>query len=364
MHRQIRNSQEFSRDLLRRWRVTSPPLRLLFLFVFFSACAKNKPTPKVGFYYWKTQFKINAKEQAALDSLHAQSLYIRIFDVDWSFNEHQAIPKGTQSNTPDFPKGINPVPTIYITNRTFLHVSNVDSLAQKILDYTDIILEDWSIKPKKLQLDADWTASTKDAYFRLIKYIKSKGSFEQISTTIRLHQYKYPKKTGVPPADEGILMCYNTGKIKDWDTENSIASPHDIAPYLKKTKPYPLSLGVALPIFSWTVIFRDSSFYKIVSDADLSWQQDTTHYQQLSRNRYIVKAGTFLKGHYLYKGDLLRYETIDPAALRTISKLLVSKQSYSEILYYHLDDDNISKYHREDLQDVIQILADTKDGVE
>ena len=330
---------------------------LLFLVIYLSACAKKNPPPEVGFYYWKTQFRLNTTELAALDSLKAQKLYIRIFDVDWDFNTHQAIPKGTQSNAPNFPKGIQPVPTIYITNRTFTHTSQVDSLAQKILDYSSDILEKWAIKPTKLQLDVDWTATTKDKYFRLIDYIKSNGSFDKISATIRLHQYKYPQKTGVPPVDEGILMCYNTGKIKDWKTKNSIATPQEIAPYLKKAKPYPISLGVALPIFSWTVIFRDSSFYKIVSDADLSWQQDTIHYQKLSANRYSVKSGTYLKGHYLYEGDLLRYETVKAEDLKKIATLLNAfKQTYFEILFYHLDAGQLSHYDWGDLREMIQVL--------
>lgn len=331
-------------------------LFFLSLFIFLTACAKKSPPPKVGFYYWKTQFSLNHAELAAIDSLKAQSLYIRIFDVDWDFNTHQAIPKGSQSNQPVFPQGIQPTPTIYITNRTFSHTNNVDSLAQKILDYTTEILKRWPIKPQKLQLDVDWTATTKDKYFRLINYIKSNGPFDKVSATIRLHQYKYAKKTGVPPADEGILMCYNTGKIKDWATDNSIATPEDIAPYLKKTAPYPIALGVALPIFSWTIIFRDSSFYKIVSDSDLSWQQDTIHYQPLSANRYAVKSGTFLKGHYLYEGDLLRYESVKPQDLQTIARLLSPKQPYTEILFYHLDTDNLDHYEWKDLRKTIQVL--------
>ncbi len=330
---------------------------LFFSLVFlFAACAKKSPSPEVGFYYWKTQFSLNDIEQAALDSLQAQKLYIRIFDVDWDFNSQQPIPKGSQSNAPIFPQGIEPTPTIYITNRTLLHARNIDSLAQKILDYTSEIVSKWVVQPKKIQLDVDWTATTKDKYFRLINYVKSNSYFDKTSVTIRLHQYKHPNKTGVPPADEGILMCYNTGKIKEWKTDNSIASPKEIAPYLKKTKRYPISLGIALPIFSWTVIFRDSSFYKIVSDADLSWQQDTIHFQQLSSNRYAVKSSTYLKGHYLYEGDLLRYETVTSKELKAITTLLKPKEHFTEILFYHLDDDNLNNYDWHDLSKIIGAL--------
>jgi len=327
-------------------------LPILGIILFLSACAKNKPAPNLGFYYWKTNFELTNLEKTALDSLDAQSLYIRIFDVDWDFNHDQAIPKGTQSNIPNLPQGIQPIPTIYITNRTITHTKNIDSLAQKILDYTSTIVTNWAIQPTKLQLDTDWTPSTKEKYFQLIRYVKANGAFDKISATIRLHQYKYPQKTGVPPADEGTLMCYNTGKITDWETKNSIATPEEINKYLQITKLYPLELGLALPIFSWTVIFRDSSFYKIVSDGDLSWQQDTVHFWPLSPTRYTVKSNTFLKGHYLYEGDLLRYEAISTEDLLTIAQSLqqTQKRPYTEILFYHLDESNLQKNNLQNLQ--------------
>ena len=331
-------------------------LGLLVFALWLSACAKKQTTPKVGFYYWKTQFNLGQPEITALDSLHAQSLYVRIFDVDWDFNRHQAIPKGAQTNHPVFPQAIQPVPTIYITNRTLTHTKSIDSLAQKIIDYTQDILKKWPTPPTKLQLDNDWTPSTKAKYFQLIRYIKSKANFETLSTTIRLHQYKYPKQTGIPPADEGILMCYNTGDITDWNTQNSIATPKDVQKYIQHAKAYPLDLGVALPIFSWTVIFRDSSFFKIVTDDNLSWQQDTIHYRRLSPTRFVVQAGTFLKGHYLYKGDLLRYESVKQADLLSMAQSLSEKQAFSEILFYHLDSANLKKNNYPMLRQVIQTL--------
>jgi len=88
----------------------------------------------------------------------------------------------------------------------------------------------------------------------------------------------------------------------------------------------------------------------------LSWQQDTIHYQQISPNRYTVKSNTYLKGHYLYEGDLLRYESVKSEDLRKIVQQLRTQQAFSEILFYHLDSSNLDLYKLEDLRELIKIL--------
>lgn len=43
---------------------------------------------------------------------------------------------------------------------------------------------------KEIQIDCDWTASTQEAYFEFLHYLKEKAKDKQIqlSATIRLHQ--------------------------------------------------------------------------------------------------------------------------------------------------------------------------------
>ena len=65
---------------------------------------------------------------------------------------------------------------------------------------------------KEIQIDCDWTASTQEAYFEFLHYLKEKAKDKQIqlSATIRLHQLSMTP----PPVDRGILMMYNTGDVK------------------------------------------------------------------------------------------------------------------------------------------------------
>ena len=69
--------------------------------------------------------------------------------------------------------------------------------------------------PKEIQLDCDWNSSTQKKYFNLIEEMKLYPTWENIvwSATIRLHQLKYPKQTGVPPVNKGVLMFYNMGNF-------------------------------------------------------------------------------------------------------------------------------------------------------
>jgi hypothetical protein len=63
-------------------------------------------------------------------------------------------------------------------------------------------------------------------------------------------------------------MLYNTGDIDTPDETNSIFKPEDAKKYLKGAPAsYPLPLDVALPAFSWTLVFRDGELWKILPGA-------------------------------------------------------------------------------------------------
>jgi hypothetical protein len=181
----------------------------------------------------------------------------------------------------------------------------------------------------EFQVDCDWTQGTREAFFRLLEKIR--GHLPHgvlLSATIRLHQYKFPDQTGVPPTDRGMLMLYNTGDIDAPDETNSIFKPEDAKKYLKGAPAtYPLPLDVALPAFSWTLVFRDGELWKILPGHD----------DHLPTG--ILERGTFQNGHYLRPGDFLRQEVVSPELLRE-SALLAAGASLADdatIAFFHLD---------------------------
>ena len=78
------------------------------------------------------------------------------------------------------------------------------------------------LKFKELQIDCDWTESTRDKYFHLLSTLRNEleRNKQIISATIRLHQVKYAAITGIPPVHRGMLMYYNMGKINATDNNS------------------------------------------------------------------------------------------------------------------------------------------------
>ena len=130
----------------------------------------------------------------------------------------------------------------------------------------DLAVENGIIEnTNNLQVDCDWTISTKEKYFNLL--ILLSNYIEHLSATIRLHQIKYVKATGVPPVEKGVVMIYNLDSPADTNIRNSIFSFEKALLYLKgNLEHYPLQLDVALPAFSWGVHFHHGKIKGLIAD--------------------------------------------------------------------------------------------------
>lgn len=175
----------------------------------------------------------------------ATKFYIHYFDVDWSATHKMPIPKGELGQTWEHNAfmDFDYVPVVFITNRTLEEMTQewCDTLAIKISDRVKGMsekLEENSVSTElysdpanishgeahkdsvlqqlkramaghntELQIDCDWTAGTKDKYFRFLKKFKELNPGKTISVTVRMYPYKYKEKLGVPPVDRAMLMC-------------------------------------------------------------------------------------------------------------------------------------------------------------
>ncbi|MFZ4633852.1 MAG: hypothetical protein ACOYNO_06565 [Saprospiraceae bacterium] len=198
-------------------------------------------------------------------------------------------------------------------------------------------------------MDCDWSADTRVAFFSYLEQLKLQLPAQTaLSATIRLHQYKFPDKTGVPPVDSGMLMAYNTGNVEHFAAGHSIYRTQDAEKYWNGTrKPYPLPLDLALPVFSWTLLYRDSLLHKIVPGLVAEALSDTARYGCLAVEanvgRYVVRKETFLEGHYLRPGDLLRTETVTPDLLWQIAHQ-ARVQPWRHVAFYQLDAATIRQF--------------------
>ncbi len=344
---------------------------MLALCFFASSCRRAEPSVRPAFYHWRTALHLTGQERLHLDSLGAKRLYVKFFDVDWDAGTGGPVPLAqVQIDTAKL-SGLEIVPTVFITNRTFLNLAPeaVPALADRIFDKmtelsAPLLLAGHDL-PVSFQFDCDWSGQTGEKFFALIEHFRKKMPPDgELSATIRLHQVKYFDKTGVPPVDRGVLMCYNTGDLEDWETQNSILDPATVRLYMP-ARAYPLPLDFALPLFRWGVLFRDGRMIKLLNDLGSEDLADTLRYAPLGPNRFEVKKSTFLQGHYLYTGDRIRLESARQPDLEAAALLLRSgmfrKPAHADTLiavFYHLDTSTMRDFSVEQIEKVLDVLRD------
>jgi hypothetical protein len=185
------------------------------------ACRSSAPRPAAvyerGFYYWRTSFSLSPREKAILSGLSTAKLYLRFFDIAWSPSLGRALPQARCEWRDSVPVGIAVVPVVYFANAVFrnLRPPDVDTLAVSVWRETWIIAQRGRVRFSELQIDCDWTDSTRASFFRCAGLLRRKSAERGIalSATIRLHQVKYFERTGIPPVDRGMLMFYNMGEL-------------------------------------------------------------------------------------------------------------------------------------------------------
>lgn len=329
----------------------------IVLGLSFVACRENAPLQ--NWYYWKTTLHLDSIERSYAQKLNSKVLYLRFFDVDYHPRQG-AVPIGdlqvTNANIQPFEQV---VAVVFITNRAMLHTQmpELEKLAEKIALKIIRKSQRYHLPLQGIQLDCDWSQQTKDKFFTLCKIVHQFCRERQMrfSVTIRLHQYKYFEQTGVPDADEGVLMLYNVGDIEGRNTENSILDLALVEKYLQDTETYPLPLKVALPLFEWAVVKRMGKVVHLLSEITENELQGNIFLKKIRKNFYLVEENHYFGKVFLYKGDELRWESVTINQLKQLLSMVASKVVYSEMLFYHLDGRLISKkYSYETLQSLVR----------
>jgi len=311
-----------------------------------ASCRRDEYAPQRAFYHWQTQLSLDEAERDLISDLKIRHLFVRFFDVDWDEAYGGPAPLAEVRIDTAGLSGLEIVPCIFITNRCMkrLPAEDVPELAQRIRRKTAELAAQYPGKKfYEFQVDCDWTAETKERYFALLTELGKLLHAEKktLSATVRLHQFRHPETTGVPPVDRGMLMCYNTGDLENWDEENSILRAEEAALYFKNAPRYPIPLDGALPVFSWGVLFRNDQMIRLIHDLQPEQLADTTRFALLSPHRFEVIKSTWLDGHYLYAGDRLRLETPDPEDVRKCARWLQQAMQHTSrgavLSFYHLD---------------------------
>jgi len=267
---------------------------------------------KYSFYHWQSTYQVKGD---------ATPHYVKVLDVDYreTLNYRETAFKQT-------PKA-NIVPTLYLDNSIWKKMKP-KTMVNKVINS----LEKMPIHYDEIQVDCDWTDSTKLSYFKFLKLLKE-HSKKRVSATIRLHQVKYHEKTGIPPVDYGVLMYYNMSDFQDLETKNYILDLDIAKQYHYNFKSYSLPLNLALPIYSQATIIR---FSKVVGLVDgIREKELTKNFQKVGQHLYKVTKTHYFKRKLYYKGDKLRVDEVSVELLqKSIDGLKKIMPRPKEIIFY------------------------------
>lgn len=320
---------------------------VLFIIILFFGCKKETESIDVSFYFWKTTFSLTPKEEAFLKDLEVAKLYIRYFDV--GLKNDIALPVAPIVFK-EKPTAYKVVPVVYIKNEVFLKSIATDSLALNIHKYIQQINQSAGVEIDEIQFDCDWSLKSKQNYFQFIEEFKK--LHPNVSATIRLHQVKYPEKTGVPNVTSGTLMYYNMGTISA-DESNSIYSQKVAKNYVRSLQNYKLPLNIALPIFSWGVQVRDNQIVNLIGGMRLK-DLKKSHFEKISEKRYKVVKDVVYQGRYLAQNDEIKLEDVSASQLKEMMSDIKNNRSQkpNEIILYDLNENNLNAYEKEDFKNI------------
>lgn len=330
------------------------------LFLSFQSCKDKAVEVKdISFYHWQTNYAIAESEQKMLDKAKSKKLYLRFFDLVYKSNSQRVYPTATLQMDKEMQEALvssnhEVIPVIYITNEVFQetnYTDALDELASQTLKKIYRLKSQYfkaGLTMPEIQIDCDWTLRTKDAYFYFLEALQNPALWNKIgatpvdiSATIRLHQVKFPEKTGIPPVASGSIMFYNVGNLRSLEETNSIINIEKTASYLSRLQEYPLAYNVALPIFGWGVLYRDGKLAGILSN--VNEEQLTTQFVPLDKNNwYEAIVDTYINRTFVYKGDKLRVEDVNLSDFKKLHKI-ISKAAIKDydVVLYHINSNTL-----------------------
>ncbi len=328
----------------------------LILCIFTFCSRENLPKSNISFYHWKSEASINEPYTKAIHTTDTDKIYLHYFDIATKGRINQYnnsifptyVLKKVSKEYQDF----EIVPVVYITNEVFkvqkLDITDLSNRITKLIH--QISTKHFGREIKEIQIDCDWTQSTRNVYFEFLNTLSTQFD---IDVTIRLHQIKFKDKTGVPPVKRGTLMLYNIGDLKH-KQQNSILENAIVKQYINSKTTYPIPLHIGLPLFSQTVVTNMDNKIKIIKNTERDVLENDNHFKKLSEFNFEIAKDTLYKGFYLSKGYTLKLEELKEteiiASYKTIKK---SKLQTNNIIFYHLDEQSLLSI---DLQQIIEQL--------
>ncbi|MCX6190460.1 MAG: hypothetical protein NTW54_12870 [Bacteroidetes bacterium] len=320
------------------------------VFLIFIGCKRSGT--KNSFYYWKSNYSNSLVEKTVFRENQISTLYLHFFDVVYNKELRRVNPVAIIKIQDTLPEVV--IPVVYIENAAFQNttLSDIDKLAEHVLNLIRLVADSNDITINELQFDCDWSGTTKEKYFHFLETTRKQWPGIKLSATIRLHQIKYKERTGIPPVNSAVIMLYNMGDLASFVETNSILNIEKARLYIDYLKSYTLPYQLALPLFSWGVVFRNEKLIYLNNEIVVDDLKDTSSFEPLSANRFLCKKGYFLHGNYLMQSDIIRYESSNYDNVNEMLQLAIASGSNQEndIILYYLDEKIINQFGTQNIQ--------------
>lgn len=340
-------------------------LTLLISLPVLCCCSDEAevPDPTNAVYYWRQELTLSQQERAWMERHDVRKMYLHLFDVvraaDGSLQ-----PRATLTVTDLPPQGVEVIPVVFLAHDIMRDTTGLAALPRLIARRVNAMMEQNNLGAlRELQVDFDWARSNQMRYFALLGTVRealdaNSLNAVRLSATIRLHQLQMQ----APPVDYGALMVYNLGNLQQIDEECSILTEDLLKPYLPHLSGYKLPLSVALPVYSWDLLFHDGDFHRIVrgfgtlrrENPDDFEQLDATHCRAL-RYMPIPPDGVTMRGDgRIFPGDVIRHEWASPEVLLSVRRVLSHERASAcqQIILYHLDENQLNQYTDEEIEKI------------
>ncbi|QDP84843.1 hypothetical protein FNJ88_04480 [Chryseobacterium sp. SNU WT5] len=307
----------------------------VLLFTLMISC-ENSKEHDYTLYYWRTHLSLNKTEKAALKKATIPYIYTRFFDIEKKDGKFQPVAVITKDNSFQTDKEI--VPVVFIKNDVFydITIDEVNFLVENVYTLVKKKQSEFGFKiSKEIQIDCDWTAGTNKEYFVFLKKLKELSG-KEITCTLRLHQVKNSKLSGIPPVEKVYLMCYSTSSPLENSDRNSILDIPTLKNYLKNIDLYPLAIDIALPIYSWGIVTNHVGKHKLINALSIK-DLENPNFKKISETEAEIMKDGFYFGNYLNKGFTIKAEEISDQQLTEVKRYLNKKIPDYAIVYYHLD---------------------------
>lgn len=284
----------------------------LLCLVLLAASCGHRPG-STGVYFWKTSLNWTTADSQRLAQAGVDRVALRLFD--WGVQGEEG-PLAVRSA---LPAALDVVPVVYVTTGRLDSWAKQNALdpaasAAELLARMDSALaRAWPGKPRVWQLDADWSASTRAAWFAVAAAFRDKihARGARFEVTVRLHQVRDRVAQGVPPADGGVLMLYGAG--------DAVLDLGLVKGYLRG-EAYPLPLVPAFP--AYTQARQYNGYGRLVALHRLGTAPlPLDALQADGPDHYWVVRRAELAGRPLLAHDELRVDRVDPAVLKAVAEL-------------------------------------------